>query len=372
MRGGLADHTDLLARTLAAENAVAVLTTVGAETQRDFAVRASVEDWRDARAVLAALNLAPPEGEILWQYVPHMYGRGGVNPALPRVVQSLRLRGRNQLLLAHEIAAPFSLWPQRFWYALAHRWQWHQLLPPAHFVGFSTEAWLDEWSARRPAHREMFGLVPSPSNMPRVPVPEGHAERWRLAHGLQAGTKIIAHFCTLSAAKQMPWVLQAWRQCHLAGAPVALVLIGGGEAVEVSVELKPWLKPLGHLPSVEVSAALQAADVLALPFVDGVSERRASFMAGLQHGCAVATTIGHNTGRSLGGAGFFAAAPADQPDQFAAQVSRLLADAGERRRLSLSGMAAYESRYGWPRVEEILAARLRRVRGERPRAACSS
>jgi glycosyltransferase involved in cell wall biosynthesis len=46
----------------------------------------------------------------------------------------------------------------------------------------------------------------------------------------------------------------------------------------------------GFVNKSEVSAWLLACDVISLPFADGVSLRRGSFMAALAHGCAIVTT----------------------------------------------------------------------------------
>lgn len=358
-RGGLADHTQQLARELARERAVSVLSSPGATVEEAFPVRAEIENWRDGAALLAALEKVSPTVPILWQYVPHMYGRGGVNVALPRTMAALRRQGRRQMVIAHEIAAPFSPWPQRFWYATAQRWQWQQILRCVDGIGFSTEAWLADWTRRAPGHRHKFFLVASPSGIPVAPVLQGHAQRWRQAHGLSADSRVLAHFGSLSAAKQFSWVMAAWKQAQHPDRPAALVVIGDRPEAAPPADLKELFKPLGYLPGPEVSAALHAAEVLALPFVDGVSERRTTFMAGLSHGCAVVTTVGHNTGPTLRQAQFLKGTSASDAASFRQTVAELVADDVGRKRLGEAARRAYTQSYDWPVVVGLIAGRLR-------------
>ena len=353
LRGGLADHTDRLAVELSAQCEVSVLTSTGAEARNPFTVHSRINDWQNATELLAAIQKVSPDGAVLWQYVPHMYGRGGVNLALPKVMAALSRQRRRQFVIAHEIAAPLAFWPQRLWYALAHRWQWRHILRHAEAIGISTEAWLEDWSRRATQFRDKLCLLPSPSSIPVVPVTADHAAQWRRAQGLPANARILAYFGTISGAKQFDWVLSAWRQAQMSDVPVALVVIGD-VPTEVPTELKTLFKTLGYLPSADVSSALQAVDVLALPFIDGVSERRTSFMAGLSHGCAIVTTLGSNTGASLRRATYFLSAPAAEPFQFTRHVASLLSDAARCRELGQRSCAAYSMSYDWPIVVRTL------------------
>lgn len=357
IRGGLADHTDRLAGELSAPCEVSVLTSTGAETRRPFSVHGRVADWPNAAELLEAIQSVTSEAAILWQYVPHMYGRGGVNRALPKVMASLKHQGRCQFVIAHEIAAPFGFWPQRFWYALAHRWQWRQILRHADAIGISTEAWLDEWSRRAPDFRNKFCLLPSPSSIPVVSLAADHRAHWRRDRGLPENARILAYFGTISGAKQFDWVWSAWRQAQTVIEPVVLVVIGDVPPAEVPSELKTLFKPLGYLPSSEVSSALQAVDVLALPFIDGVSERRTSFMAGLSHGCAIVTTLGPNTGASLRRAEYFVAGEADDPAAHLRAICGLLSDDVRKSQLGKAARLAYHSQYDWPHIARVIQDR---------------
>jgi glycosyltransferase involved in cell wall biosynthesis len=349
-RGGLADHTAQLARELAKETTVSVVTSAGAGVGETGSVHPVIGNWRDAAALVAALGKISPTALVLWQYVPHMYGRGGVNPALSRAMIALRRTGRRQMVIAHEIAAPFSAWPHRCWYALAQRRQWREILSCADGVGISTEAWLEDWTRRIPENRRKFFLLPSPSSITVTPVLQGHAQRWRQAHGLSATTRVLIYFGSLCAAKQFPWIVAAWKQAQNADHPVALVVIGDQPHLNVPGELAALFKPVGYLAAPDVSAALQAADALALPFVDGVSERRTTFMAGLSHGCAIVTTVGQNTGPTLRRAPFFKAAPAVDCALFARLVTQTLAESAGRKCLGEAAKAAYAQAYDWPVV----------------------
>jgi glycosyltransferase involved in cell wall biosynthesis len=359
-RGGLADHTKRLATELAAFGPVFVLTSPGAGSSDKFFVRPSIGNWGDLDWIMAELGEFPDDSVLLWQYVPHMYGRGGVNRALPRFWRDLRRIGQRQVFLAHEIMADLMMIdvlrrPAHFWYAMNHRRQWKALLSAGDAVAISTGRWVEDWAARRPDVAKKMFLLPSPTSIEPVAVNPDHGAMWRAQHRLPVKTKIIAYFGTLSAAKQLPWVIDAWRTAHTETDPVALALIGGAPPLRLPADLQNLYRPLGYLPEPEVSAALHAADLLALPFLDGISERRTTLMAGLAHGLAVVTTNGHNTGSALRRADFLSLNQASDEGEFIRSVVDLLRDNPKRARLAAAGKAACARDYSWP----VIVSRLR-------------
>jgi glycosyltransferase involved in cell wall biosynthesis len=206
---------------------------------------------------------------------------------------------------------------------------------------------VEEWSARRPDAAEKFSLLPSPTSIEPVAVPPDHAAAWRAQNRLPANAKIIAYFGTLSAAKQLPWVIEAWRAAHAPANPVAFHR--RRPALRLPADLQKFYRPLGYLPAEDASRALHAADLLALPFVDGISERRTTLMAGLAHGLPVATTNGHNTGAALRRADFLTLANANDEGAFIGNVGELIRDDARRTRMGASGRATC--------AREVLVAR---------------
>ncbi len=313
-------------------------------------VRPLISNWHDPKEILAAITSTGPASQILWQYVPHMYGRGGVNYAITRVMEELRRQGVRQTVLAHEIAAPLSWQPQRAWYAIRHRRQWQRIMQIADKVGISTEAWLERWSQDEPRWRDKFFLMPSPSSIPVRHFEDGHAQRWKAAHGLPSDARVIAFFGTISGAKQFDWVSAAWQEARKKGgtpSPIALVVLGNREDDPLDLAGIPHFLPLGYVSEDQVSAALQATDLLVLPFIDGVSERRTTFMAGLDHGVAVVTTIGPSTGPMLRAADFFRGTPCDQREEFVRAVDDLIGDEVARRALGSKAREAYRRCFDW-------------------------
>jgi glycosyltransferase involved in cell wall biosynthesis len=351
-RGGLADHTKLLAQKLAPTHRVKVLTAPGSDSDFSYNIL-PFDKWHQRGALLDAVN-ATGNCPILWQYIPNVYGGGGVNFTVPNAIRSLS-RKRRQITLAHEVAAPLSAWPHRAVYTWAHHLQWQVIARNADAIGLSTEAWLERWLAKHQNAAGKSVLVPSPSNIPIEPVAENHRAEWRKRSRWPDDTRVIVYFGSISPTKQIPWVLDAWRAAR-AQRPTALMAIGDHLEVETSGEERRFLSVHSFLASGDVSRALQAADVLALPFSDGVSERRGSFMAGLSHGLPVVTTIGPATGPTLRKSDAFAAIPNDRPDLFTAKVVELLADNSHRSSLGERGRALYERSYNWPTVISRLEA----------------
>jgi glycosyltransferase involved in cell wall biosynthesis len=165
----------------------------------------------------------------------------------------------------------------------------------------------------------------------------------------------MIYFGSISPPKQFPWILDAWRAARAKG-PTALIVIGDHLEIECSAEERRFLSAHSFLSSADVSRTFQSADMLALPFIDGASERRGSFMAGLSHSLPVVSTIGPSTGPTLRKSDAFAAVPCDRPDLFTAKIVELLDDTEHRAGLAERGRALYERSYHWPTVISRLEA----------------
>ena len=61
-------------------------------------------------------------------------------------------------------------------------------------------------------------------------------------------------------------------------------------ALIAKLGLEDRVRWTGNLADAEVAAALNACDVLLMPYLDGASLRRGTLMAGLANGCAIVTT----------------------------------------------------------------------------------
>jgi glycosyltransferase involved in cell wall biosynthesis len=354
MRGSLADHSCMLAERLSARTQVSVLTSTAAVGEVPFTVRASIGDWSDPAWITAELSDMPSDAALVWQYVPSLYGRGGVNPALPRLWRSFHEAGQRQIIVAHEVRSAPSWHPVKRFQWWRQTKQFDAALTYADAVALSTELWVLGWRRIRPAYSNKLLLLPSPSSVTPVEVDSGHRARWRHAHGLPPNARILAWYGGLDSNQRFDLVVDAWRAAHSALGDVALVLIGVAPNWTPSAMLRPWYKPLGFIPAAEVSAALHAADVLACPFSDGISERRASFMAGLAHGVPVVGNTGHNTGPTLRQAEFVAKAPHGDNNAFFRLTVDLLRDDAARSRLGLAGLEAYRKLYSWPVILDAL------------------
>lgn len=354
-RGGVSDYVALLLARLAQQADVTLITSENTDVPTAPTKVRYIRNWADENELYACLDRQPPPTVLLWNYVPHMYGRGGVAPVIPAVINRLRNpRHLKQIVLGHEIAAPFSLWPHRSWYAWQHRQQWCSILRSADHVVTSTEAWRDEWKGRLPQFAAKLSYAASPSTIPVVPLADAatHRRDWRKSFGWPEETLVLGWFGTASAAKQLEWILAARAHAEKSFQKlVAVILIGKAEEL-ANAQNSPWIKSTGYLEAKAVSHVLQSIDLLLLPFIDGASERRTSFMAGLSHGTPVISTVGHNTGPTLKASDICRLVSATAPGEFNQAVAQLLMNREDRLAMGLRGRAYYEQHYDWPIVTE--------------------
>ncbi len=147
--------------------------------------------------------------------------------------------------------------------------------------------------------------IPIGSNIKPNPPPDYNRAVWRAALGFQPTDVVVGYFGFLNASKGVDTLLQAVRIARNGGLPVKLLMIGGrtgtsdpanliyaqeiDELVE-ELDLLDHIRWTGFVDASAVSGHLLAADLIALPYRDGVSFRRGSLMAALAHGCTIITT----------------------------------------------------------------------------------
>ena len=137
--------------------------------------------------------------------------------------------------------------------------------------------------------------MPVPSNLPTGVSFEARTNvRARL--GVTPETPLVGHFGTYGSL-MAPLVKRAALSVLSADPHRRLLLLGrGGQSLArdlaAEASLAGRITATGELEGAEVAAHLAACDVLVQPFVDGVSTRRTSAMAGLALGVPIATNEG--------------------------------------------------------------------------------
>ena len=107
----------------------------------------------------------------------------------------------------------------------------------------------------------------------------------------------------------------------------------------------------GYTPQPEVSANLLASDICVLPYRDGVSFRRGSFMAALSHGLPIVSTRPRVDVPELVHGENILLVPPDAPVALAEAIARLAQDANLRRRLG-EGAARLAQVFTWEKIAE--------------------
>jgi glycosyltransferase involved in cell wall biosynthesis len=284
---GIGDYSWWLSQTLAEQgHEVTVLTSFA--PVRQPAAGVDVIPCFDAcrsQTIHGALQSLQKKGRFDWlivQYNPFCFGRRGFAPWL---IPALRGSGIPIAVMFHETFA-VPLWP---WQQIVMRiWQYPQFALLArtglcHFV--STERWLAQvrrW-AKGPSQ-----LLPVGSNLPLCSLTKREA-RERL--GLRQDALILGVFGFAHQSKRTEWIGAAARRINAKFPQTEVLCIGQvGQFVRGVCGETP-VHDHGSLPGPEVSLRLRAMDVFLAPLTDGISGRRGSVIAALQHGLPICSTV---------------------------------------------------------------------------------
>ena len=148
-------------------------------------------------------------------------------------------------------------------------------------------------------------LIPLGSNVEPQPPPDFERATWRARYQADEKTLLLAYFGFLNESKGGEELIESLALLRQQGTNTRLLFIGGdvghadptnvayGARVQAMIErhnLQKVVHRTGYIDEAAVSANLLAADVLVMPYRDGVSFRRTTLIAALRHGCPIIST----------------------------------------------------------------------------------
>jgi glycosyltransferase involved in cell wall biosynthesis len=335
--GGVSDHTLVLGRALEAMgHGPAVLGWRGdPELFAPLPCRVGLGPW-GVRRVLRERSITA----LVVQYVPFLFARRGISPALWMALWGLaRDRVRIGVVL-HEPYVPFTRpsWLLTGW---PMRWQLKYLLRRSAFVYAPVPRYVE--IARRFAVEAKVKLAPIGATLPVTTMSRDSA---RLKLGLSSGVVAIGVFSPAASGFNRAWIEEACRR--LSGhAHVVWVAFGYGGG-QVLRDPPAGLKLIRvHDDDAEVvTRTMRALDIVAAPYVDGLTLRRSGAMLALAHGVATVSSTGPLFDHRL----TELAACESTADAFVSRLARLIMNSGER-----AALAARTAGYRTKASVEVLA-----------------
>jgi glycosyltransferase involved in cell wall biosynthesis len=280
---------------------------------------------------------------VLYQYSPSYR-----SAAITRWLDAVSAHRRPVVVTVHEYWPPLSLLPHR----VVARWRLRRhlmaLANQATALVVTQEIYARELREAGVTGGRPIAVIPVGSNIRRAP---GDAPR-------DGGVVMFGQPAALQ-----PRVLAAVaRWIHESDDRPLLTWMGRSEAEMQDA----WRSAVGTPPDrvtfiggadeQVVSGILQRATMGLAHYEDGVSGKRSTLAALLQHGVPAVATIGIATDSWLKTGEGLAAVPDGDPDAFVQMVDRLWRDAAARERLSYAARALYEAHMDWSRIASAYAA----------------
>ncbi len=350
--GGVSEHSRVLAQAAAARGLdVHVWTAAGGAALAGNAgievhptLGGFAED--DLNRTGRLLDAFPAPRTLVLQWVPHGYGRRGMNLGFARWIGRRAAGGDRIDVMVHEPFADFIggsvLQPVR---ALVQRSMTRAVLGGAHRVWLSIPGWEARLLSMQPA-AVTPRVLPVPGTIPvdRDPLAVA-AVRERIIGGARS---LVGYFGTGSPYVEGALAATVERIADQRD-DVRFMLIGRGtDELAVRLRGRAPVTATGQLPAPAVSHHLQACDVLVQPYVDGVSGRRTTTVSALEHGVPVATTFGRLSEPFWRETAAVETVAADAAGRLAGAVERLLEPA-RNAEARAAALALYAARFD-PRV----------------------
>ncbi len=248
---------------------------------------------------------------------------------------------------------------------------------------------LRPWIVNRLARTAAGAIATNPEDYERlralpssVIIPIGSnilTDQSTLPHSINANEGFeIVYFGLINRSKGLDQLVEALAALRADAVPARLTLIGSAGSSDLTnqvyeaqlrqkvaaLDLTEYVTFTGFLSEAEVDARLRAADVVALPFLDGASFRRGSLIAALRAGCAIVTTTPVVPAEAFSDGETMLLVPPADADALEVALARLAADSALRDRLK-SGAVKASEQFAWPAIAAAAAEFYGRVLARR-------
>jgi len=367
MQGGIADHIACLARELAplgVESSILISRRwqeASGEPPPVFSVYADIPTWgwRSWPAVLRFLEAHRP-GVLHIQYQAAAFDLGGWINWLPWF---LKRRGVATRLVTtfHDLRIPY-IFPK------AGSFRWRSVLALAQHSDAVICTNREDLQTLQQSLVDSPWLAHIPLGSNADPQPPADFDRtvWRRRYRAGPDTLLLAYYGFLNESKGGEELIEALACLRRRGIDACLLLIGGdvghvdpsnrayAQKLQILIErlgLAEFVHRTGYVDLPQVSASLLAADVVVMPYRDGVSFRRTTLISALRHGCPVVSTEPAGTiplPEIRPGENMLLAPPGDV-EGLAQAVATIAADAALRQKLA-SGAKKLGRLFDWDQI----------------------
>jgi glycosyltransferase involved in cell wall biosynthesis len=227
------------------------------------------------------------------------------------------------------------------------------------------------WWMKAKTHLIRLAIV-----IPTIPMTGDEKRMLRRKYSFGDDDVVIAYFGFLHPNKGIERLIESFAIVHHEGTPVRLLMLCLFDPVlyKYHAKVRDLVKRLnienavtwsGFLSPEDVSRHLSIADIGLLPYEDGVSSRRLSFMTLLSHGLPTVTTVGRTSLEELmlrEGEDVVTVTARGSAEELALCVTRLIDSLALRDRLRLAG-PVWAQPYRWDVVTRQTAELYRKLLG---------
>jgi Glycosyl transferases group 1 len=352
MPGGVSEHSRVLVEAAVSRGLdVHVWTANGASALPDalnVGVHSSFGRFGagDLARTAALLDRFPAPRRLVLQWVPHGYGRRGMNLCFARWIARRARAGDELDVMVHEPFADFIgpswIQPAR---ALVQRSMTRAVVRSARRVWLSIPGWM-------PRVLPMLRPGLTPRVLPvsgTIPVDRDSQDIAALRRRLLSGAKVLVGYFGAGGRYADAALERVFHEIAARRQDVRFLLVGRGTG-ELAARLRgrAGVRVTGLLPARELSQHLQACDLLLQPYVDGISGRRTTTISALEHAVPVVTTFGRLSEPFWRDTSAVETIAADTPELLAGAVERLL-EPHRNAEARAAAVALYAARFD-PRV----------------------
>ena len=301
MQGGVGDYTRELARALAdlGHEVFVVTSTKGTWSEPGIRVFSIIKTWNWSCWGKIARVCHDVQADVL--HIQYQTAAFAMHPAINLLPLRLRFGGHRPrtVITYHDLRVPY-LFPK------AGPVRRRLTYGPARWCDAAIVTNVEDCTELSKAGIP-FHLIPIGSNIPTA-LPDGYDRAaWRARLGVAANETLLCYFGFLNETKGGDVLMQTVWDLLNQNRKVKLLMIGGqvGDSDPTNaaylIRIKKLIEDLrltdhvlwtGFTSDTDVSAHLLASDIAVLPYRDGASYRRGSFLAALTHGLPIVSTKG--------------------------------------------------------------------------------